>query len=162
GPAGDILAREPDLIATGRHQAQLPGTRLQPPGRAERGHLDLELPDVPLRPRVLRAELVEAVRELDLLHPPPDADQRAPDEQRRRVAKRLAERRGLVVHRHPQRLERARRDVEAPGPRRAWHRAPHGGDEIAGRAERAPPHDRAGDPPRVPLLAVLDEDPREL
>src|SRR6266571_6919102 len=75
-------------------------------------------------------------------------------EQRRRVAKRLAERRGLVVHRHPQRLERARRDVEAPGPRRAWHRAPHGGDEVAGRAERAPPHDRAGDPPRVPLLAV--------
>src|SRR5207253_2402083 len=39
---------------------------------------------------------------------------------------------------------------------------PHGGDEIAGRAYRAPPHDRAGDPPRVPLLAVLDEDPREL
>src|SRR3989441_1307005 len=83
GPAGDILAREPDLIATGRHQAQLPGARLQPPGRAERGHLDLELPDVPLRPRVLRAELVEAVRELDLLHPHPDDDQRAPDEQRR-------------------------------------------------------------------------------
>src|SRR2546428_855282 len=83
GPAGDILAREPDLIATGRHQAQLPGTRLQPPGRAERGHLDLELPDVPLRPRVLRAELVEAVRELDLLHPQPDDDQGASDEQRR-------------------------------------------------------------------------------
>src|SRR2546422_793307 len=83
GPAGDILAREPDLIATGRHQAQLPGTRLQPPGRAERGHFDLELPDVPLRPRVLRAELVEAVRELDLLPPHPDDDQRAPDEQRR-------------------------------------------------------------------------------
>src|SRR5438552_14667584 len=80
--AGDILAREPDLIATGRHQAQLPGTRLQPPGRAERGHLDLELPDVPVRPRLVRAELVEAVRELDLLHPPPDDDQRAPDEQR--------------------------------------------------------------------------------
>src|SRR3989454_8084541 len=70
-------------MGTGRNQAQLPGTRRQPPGRAERGHFDLELPDVPLRPRVLRAELVEAVRELDLLHPHPDDDQRAPDEQRR-------------------------------------------------------------------------------
>src|SRR5207247_1765277 len=156
GPAGDILAREPDLIATGRHQAQLPGTRLQPPGRAERGHLDLELPDVPLRPRVLRAELVEAVRELDLLHPHPDDDQRAPDEQRR---------------------DGERPDEDPPGARVVFTMAslfvrhgsrsstrsfPHGGDEIAGRAERAPPHDRAGDPPRVPLLAVLDEDPREL
>src|SRR5207247_9708063 len=83
GPAATIPAREPDLIATGRHQAQLPGTRLQPPGRAERGHLDLELSDVPLRPRVLRADLVEAVRELDLLHPQPDDDQGTPDEQRR-------------------------------------------------------------------------------
>src|SRR5437773_961483 len=90
------------------------------------------------------------------------AESTADLEQRGRVAKRVAERRGLVVHGHPQGLECPRRDVQAVRPGRAGHRAPHGGDEVAGPPEWAPPRDRPGNPPRVRLLAVLDQDPREL
>src|SRR2546427_51494 len=68
----------------------------------------------------------------------------------------------LVVDRHAQRLERARGDVEAAGPRRAGHRAADRCHEVARPRQGPAADDRPRDAPRVRLLAVLENDAREL
>ena len=67
-PAGHVLLRQPDLLARGHHQAELPRPRLDAARRPQRRHLDLELADPVSRcvPRSLRRR-VEPVREVHLL-----------------------------------------------------------------------------------------------
>src|SRR5207245_6714995 len=108
----------------------------------------------------------------ELLHDPVlervEADDRPPPpgaEQLECRRKRRLERAELVVHGDPERLEDAPGRMAVAEARRRRDRALDRADEVGGALVRllAPaPRDRAGDLPRVALLAVALEDLREL
>src|SRR5437762_7103068 len=66
--AREVLARQPYLLAARHGHAELPRAGLDATGRAERGDLDLELPQQHLGPDPLAAKGVELVGEVHLLH----------------------------------------------------------------------------------------------
>ena len=66
--AREVLARQTYLLAARHDHAELPRAGLDATGRAERGNLDLELPQQHLGPDPLAAKGVELVGEVHLLH----------------------------------------------------------------------------------------------
>src|SRR5438105_7004492 len=78
--AGHVFAREAHVLALGHGHAELPRTRLDAPRRAERRDFDLELTHEDGDARAFRAERVELIREVDLLHAQADEDEQADHE----------------------------------------------------------------------------------
>src|SRR5206468_4044518 len=68
------------LIRRGRRQAELPRALVHAHRRAQRGHLDVQLPDQRLAARPLGAQRVQPIGEVHLLYAQPDEEQRDDDE----------------------------------------------------------------------------------